>query len=171
MKKLCLFLFIVSTFSVYGQENKLLDTISQLEDGEAQMKYVLNLTISDIPEDGFSKLLKIKLNSELNSLSNLFASYILSGDLNLSKKELSVIEGRVVYFANWLVENQKYVTVKNSGGFASTTGVNLDTIANKKVLVLLMGGDCTIDEYDNRSEYIYQIFNKKIKSLLKSKGD
>jgi hypothetical protein len=85
---------------------------------------------------------------------------------NWSCLELSVLENRVLYFADWFVRNQRYVIVKSSGGVAPSTGVRSDSIANKRVAVLLMGGSCTITERDHRSDYIYTLFSNKVRNLL-----
>lgn len=170
MKKIFFILLIVLPISTYGQENQLFDSIVKKK-GIDQLEYVLNLKVSGIPDDGFSKLLKIKLNSELSSLHDLFTNYMFSSDLELSRKELSIIEQRVLYLAEWFVKSKKYVTVKNSGGYSPVIGIRLDTVANKKVLVLLMGGDCRVTEYDKRSDYIYNLFSRKVKRLLINSED
>jgi hypothetical protein len=166
VKKLCYILFFVLSFPVYGQENQLLNSLKDFDNGSDQMKYVLNLKIDSIPEDGFSKLLKIKLNSELNSLGDIFSYYASGKELNLSKKEQSILESRTLFFAKWFIENKKYVIAKSSGGVAPASGIGLDTIAGKKVAVILMGGDCTITERDERSDYIYNLFSNKVRDLL-----
>jgi hypothetical protein len=151
---------------MYSQENRLLDEIRQFDTSSSQLKYVLDLKIDSIPEDGFSKLLKIKLNSDLDNLGDIFAFYADGKDLELSRKEQSILESRVLYFATWFVKNKKYAIVKGSVGFAPSTGISLDTIAEKRVAVLLMGGDCTITERDRRSDYIYNLFSNKVRNLL-----
>jgi hypothetical protein len=166
MKKLMLVAFLLSSFLMQGQQNKLLQQINQFNDGIKQLKYVLDIKIDSIPEDVFSKLLKIKLNSDLDNLGDVFAFYTDGKELELSRKELSVLENRVLYFADWFVRNQRYVIVKSSGGVAPSTGVRSDSIANKRVAVLLMGGSCTITERDHRSDYIYTLFSNKVRNLL-----
>ena len=101
-------LFLFGTFLMQGQENKLLKQISQFNDGITQVKYIFNLKVDSIPEDGFSKLLKIKLNSNLDNLGDVFAFYADGKELELSRKELSVLEDRVRYFADWFVKNEPY---------------------------------------------------------------
>ena len=171
MKKLCYILLLVFSFSGYSQENQLYETLKNLDDNTSQLKYVLNLKIPDIPENGFSKLLKIKLNSELNSLGDVFAFFANGKELNLSQKEQSILTNRARYFATWFVKNKKYVTVKSSIGIAPISGIGIDTIAEKKVALLLMGGDCTVDEYEERRDYIYKVFSERVKSLLNKTTD
>jgi len=171
MKKILFLFFIFFSFFSYGQENKLLGQILNLKKGESQLEYILNIKNQDLPEDGFTKLMKIKLNSELNSLADLFSSYMISKDLELSSKEMSILKSRVLSLAEWFVKNEQYITVTSSGGIAPIIGVGSETIANKKVLVLKMGGDCTIDEYDERRNYIYEVFNTRVKSLLNRPTD
>ena len=131
-----------------------------------QLKYVLDLKVDSIPEDGFSKLLKIKLNSDLDNLGDVFAFYTDGKELELSKKEQTVLEERARHMASWFVKNQQYALVKSSGGYASVTGIDIDKIEDKKVVVLLMYGSCITTERDNRRDYIYKLFNNRVRSLL-----
>jgi hypothetical protein len=85
MKKLMLVAFLLSSFLMQGQQNKLLQQINQFNDGIKQLKYVLDIKIDSIPEDVFSKLLKIKLNSDLDNLGDVFAFYTDGKELELSR--------------------------------------------------------------------------------------
>jgi len=166
MKKLTFILFLFSSFLLQSQENKLLDKIRQLDTSKSQLKYILNLTIDSIPEDGFSKLLKIKLNSKLDNLGDVFAFYSDGSELELSRKEQSVLENRVLYFARWFVNNNRYAIVKHTDRGTPAIGVSLDTIAEKQVAVLVMGHDRKTTERDRRLDYIYDLFNSKVRNLL-----
>lgn len=166
MKKGIVILFFFGSLLMQSQENKLLQQFHQFNDDLAQLRYVLDLKIDSIPEDGFSKLLKIKLNSDLDNLGDVFAFYADGKELELSQKEQSVLENRVLFFANWFVKNERYAIVKSSGGIAPSIGIRVDTFSEKKVAVLLMGGDCTITERDKRSDYIYRLFSNKVRNLL-----
>ena len=166
MKKRALIFLLFFSFSIQAQENQLLHHVKKFDNGLDQLKYVLNVKVDSIPEDGFSKLLKIKLNSELNNLGDVFAFYSDGKALELTTKEQSVLENRVLYFAHWFVKNKKYAVVKNTKGVAPATGISLDTIAEKKVIVLLMGGDCLTTERDVRQDYIYSLFSNKVCNLL-----
>ncbi len=166
MKKLVFIAFLFCSFLMESQENKLLNRINQLGDGLLQLKYVLDIKVDSIPEDGFSKLLKIKLNSDLDNLGDVFAFYADGKELELSRKEQSILENRVTYFASWFVKNESYALVKSSGGIAPVTGINVDSISGKKVVVLLMGGSCTVTERDAREDYIYRLFSNKVRSFL-----
>ncbi len=166
MKKLIITFWILYSCLTYGQDNILLKELDQLKDGSSKLSYVLNLKIDSIPEDGFSKLLKIKLNSDLNTLGDVFAFYEDGKELELSKKEQSILENRVLFFAQEFVKNKRFAIVKSSGGYAPILGVKIDTIAKKEVAVLLMGGSCIKTERDDRRDHIYSIFSKKVRNLL-----
>ena len=45
-------------------------------------------------------------------------------------------------------------------------GVGIDTVAAKQVVIVHLGGDCTIDETDLKWEEITSIFNKRMELLL-----
>ena len=166
MKKLIFIFVLFLSFSMQSQENELLAGIKQFDDGIKQLKYVLDLKVDSIPEDGFSKLLKIKVNSELNTLGDIFVVYADGKELELSRKEQSILENRAKYFAEQFVKNNRYAIVKSSGGAGPITGVHVETISEKKVVVLLMGGDCTLTERDKRLDYIYDLFSTKVRTLL-----
>ena len=95
MKKLVFLFCLLLSFLSFGQDNTLINDLAPLKNSKSQIKYILNLNIDSIPEDGFSKLLKIKLNSELNNLGDLFAFYADGKDLELSKKEQFVLENNL----------------------------------------------------------------------------
>ncbi len=166
MKKLVFFLSVCLALTIHSQENKLLTQLHKYDDGIEQMKYVLNIPVDSIPEDGFSRLLKIKLNSDLNTLGDIFSFYADSDQFELSRKEQSILENRILYFAKWFFKNRQFAIVKSSGGYAPISGIRLDTIADKKVIVLLMGGDCLVSERDKRQDYIYELFSNKVRDLL-----
>ena len=170
MKKLTFMAFLFCSFLMYGQQNELLNRILELDKSRDQLKYVLDLKVDSIPEDGFSKLLKIKLNSDLDNLGDIFAFYVDGKELELSKKEQTILEERVRYMASWFVKSQQYALVKSSGGIAPVTGIDIDKIQDKKVVVLLMGGSCITTERDNRREHIYKLFNNKVRSQFLLSG-
>lgn len=149
---------------MHSQENKLLEPMNQFDGELSQLKYVLNLQIDSILEDGFSKLLKIKLNSDLNNLGDVFAFYADGKELELSRKEQSVLENRVLHFADWFVKNKYYVIIKNSEG--SKSGIGVEKIVEKTVITLLISGNDTATDRDKRSEYIYGLFSDKIRNLI-----
>lgn len=166
MRTLFLVISLFCSCLIQSQENRLLDEIQGLGDGSFQVKYVLNIKVDSIPENGFSKLLKIKLNSELNILGDLFAFYTDGEELKLSRKEQSILESRVLFCAHKFVQNKRYTIVKSSAGIAPIIGIDLDTIASKKVAVLHTGSDCIVTERDTRQEYIYELFSNEVRNLL-----
>lgn len=165
MKKLVFLFCLLLSFSSFGQDNSLIEEIESLKNSKAQIKYVLNLTVDSIPEDGFSKLLKIKLNSELNNLGDLFALYTDGKDLELSKKEQTVLENRVSFIAKWFVTNKKYALIEVSDKTTSPE-INIEKLSSKTVAVIRMGIDPTISERQDRTEYIYELFSSRVRSAM-----
>jgi len=165
MKKLVFLFCLLLSFLSFGQDNTLINDLAPLKNSKSQIKYILNLNIDSIPEDGFSKLLKIKLNSELNNLGDLFAFYADGKDLELSKKEQSVLESRVSFIANWFVTNKKYALIEVSDKTISVE-INIENISSNSVVVISMSKNPTISEREDRSEYIYELFSNQVRNSL-----
>ena len=164
MRKTIFILILLSLSSIISaQENKLLDELNEVKSAEEQVSYVLNLQVENLEKIA----LTIKLDSDLNTIASCIMPFVNSKTLKLTEKETADLKKRTEIIATELFNSDNFVLLKNSGGYAPVYGVGIENIADKKVVIVHLGGDCTIDEVDLKWEEITSVFNNKMESLLK----
>ena len=163
MRKTIFILILFSLSStISAQENKLLDELNEVKGADKQVSYVLNLQVENLEKITLTK----KLNSDLNTMASCIMPFVNSKTLKLTEEETADIKKRTEIIATEFFKSNNYVLLKNSGGYAPIYGIGIDTIAEKKVVIVHLGGDCTIDEADLKWEEITAVFNKKMEFLL-----
>lgn len=145
-----------------AQKNKLLDELIEVKGADEQISYVLNLPVKDLEKIALTK----KLDSDLNTISSCIIPFVDNKVSKLTEKETFDLKKRIEIIAIELFKSDNYVLLRNSGGYAPVYGVEIENIADKKVVIVHLGGDCTIDEVDLKWEEITSVFNNKMKSLL-----
>ncbi|WP_299256730.1 hypothetical protein [uncultured Aquimarina sp.] len=165
-KSLIPFLILICSFAVNAQENKLLAELNRIDDIDNQVFHIIKNPVSNIKDNDLTLGLKKKLKSELNTIYSCMDSYANSKELKLDENEISELKTRVKNISSEFYKSKKYTLVKTSGGIAPIYGVGMDTILNKKVAIVYLGGDCSMTEVDMKWDEITEIFNKKMKSLL-----
>ena len=150
------------TLSVYAQENKLLNELKSVKGVEDKVAYILDRSIENLEKIN----LMDQLDSELNTISSCLNTFVNSKDLGLNEKDLAKLKERMQQLATECFKSANYLLIKNSGGYAPIFGIGLDTIAQKKVIILYLGGDCILDETDMKTIEIITIFNEKMSALL-----
>lgn len=164
MRKTLFILMFLSLSSItFAQENKLLVELNEVKGAEEQVSYVLNLPVENLEEIALTK----KLDSDLNTIASCIMPFVNSKTLKRTEKETADLKKRTEIIATELFKSDNFVILKNSGGYAPVYGVGIENIADKKVVSVHLGGDCTIDEVDLKWEEITSVFNKKMDSLLK----
>ncbi len=163
MRKTIFILTLLSfTLTIHSQENKLLDKLNKVKGADEQVSYILNLPIKNLEKITLTK----KLDSDLNSIASCINPFVHSKELGLTEKETVDLKKRTKIIATELFKSDNYILLKNSGGDGPIYGVGIDTIAERKVVIIYLGGDCTIDETDLKWEEITSVFNKKMESLI-----
>lgn len=127
---------------------------------------LLHYSISNLPDDEIIIQLKEKLDSELNNVVSCALYFKYADALSLSEKNQSALIERMKLIADGFIKNGKYVFFERSGGYAPIVGIKGDSIANKKVLKVMLGGDCTVTKTDIKEREIYEIFNERIKESI-----
>ncbi len=141
--------------------------LNEINGVEGKVSFIMNLPVSNLENSDGITFLKKKLKSELNTISSCILPFVNSKELELTKKETIELKKRVENISTKLYESNRYTLLKTTDGIAPVYGVGMDTIANKKVAVVYLGGDCTIDETDLKWEKITTVFNTKMRVLLK----
>ncbi|WP_109438663.1 hypothetical protein [Aquimarina sp. AU119] len=165
-KTLITFLILFCSIVINAQENKLLTELNKIDAGDNQVFHIIKNPISNLEENDLIQNLKKKLKSELNTIYSCMDSYANSKELRLNKNETSELKRRIEHISSEFYKSKKYALVKTSGGIAPIYGVGMDTILNKKVAIVYLGGDCSMTEIDMKWDEITLIFNEKMKSLL-----
>lgn len=158
---------LIFTPTINGQENKILTELNNQKGAENQVSYIMKLPVSGLEDSSLIMGLKKKLKSDLNSIYSCIISFVNSKELELSKNEIGELKKRTENVASEFFKSNNYTLLKNSGGIAPIYGVGIDTIADKKVAIVYLGGDCSIDDIDLKWEEITLVFNKKMEALLK----
>lgn len=148
---------------ICAQENKLLDELNKVKGADEQVSYVLNLPVKGLEKITLTK----KLDSDLNTIASCIMPFVYRKKSKLTEKETVDLKKRIEIIATELFKSDNYVLLKNSGGYAPVFGVGMENIADKKVVIIHLGGDCTIDEADLKWEEITAVFNNKMESLVK----
>lgn len=155
--------FFLVCFISKGQENKLLEKLDSINGGDKQMEYILEIQ-AKLKETNEISILKDKLQSDFNTISSCIIPYVYNE--NLLKNEKKELEKQIRNIASFFYESNYYVLLKTSGGDGPMIGVDLKEIKNKKVVIVLLGGDCIIDDEDLLYEKIISFFNDKMNMLL-----
>ena len=166
MKKVIFLLILFISNYLTGQNQDIQQSLYVGELANLEINEILNSSINDITENETTEELKKKLNSELNTIASIVLFYKFSEVINLSIEELKELEKRIVYIANKFYEQKKYFLFEFSSGYASIVGVKEEFISGKAIKILMMGGDCLIDEVEKKQDLIYLIFNQRMKSLI-----
>lgn len=161
-------LILIYSLVVNAQENKLLIELSKIESGDHQVFHIIKNPISNLKNNDLIISLKKKLKSELNTIHSCVNSYGNIKELKLNEKEISELKRRIEQISSRFYELNKYTLIKTPNGIAPIYGVGIDTISNKKVIVVYLGGGCNVTEADKRRNEITAVFNEKMKSLLKN---
>jgi len=133
---------------------------------DIEINEILNFPIYDLQDNKTITELKRKLNSELNSIASVMVHYKFAKTLKLTSLEQTELETRMVVISDRFAKQNKYVLLKLSGGYAPTFGIKEELISGKKVMILLLGGDCIIDEMEIKQEKIYTLFNDEMKKNI-----
>lgn len=160
-----LFIFIFS-LSIKAQENKLLTELNKIEGVDNQVSHIMKFPISNLEDNNLIISLKKKLKSELNTIYSCVNSFVNSKELELTEKEIAELKKRTKNISYEFFKAKNYTILKNSGGIAPIYGVGIDTIAKRKVAVVYLGGDCSIDEIDLKWDEITSVFNTRMELLL-----
>jgi hypothetical protein len=68
----------------------------------------------------------------------------------------------MIEIADKFVELDKLVLIKLTGGYSPIFGIKEEIISNRKVMVLMLGGDCVTNEMERKQEKIYSLFNEQM---------
>lgn len=128
-----------------------------------EINELLNYPISNLTENEILNKVKKKTNSELKTLASLILNYKYANALNLEIEEQTRLEMRMVEMADRFYEQNKLFFLEYSGGYSPTFGIKDEKFENEKVMILLMGGTCMIDEIDYNAKRMYRIFNDRMK--------
>ena len=162
-KTIIVLLTLLISNSVWGQNRDVEVDFYNEERSNIEINEIINFPIFDLPENKKITELKTKLNSDLNTVASIMVHYKFARTLKLNSDEQAELEKRMIEIANKFAENNKYVFLKISGGYAPVFGIKEDIISDKKVLTLMLGADCTINDIEIKEEKIYKIFNDQMK--------
>ena len=130
----------------------------------SEIDSLMNRSFEGLPE---ANTLKNKFEFlNLNSIAGCKIIYMYAERLQVTEQEKKAIEKRIQHIAKMFYDEGTYLLIKQSGGYAPVFGIKPDTINNKEVMVLLMGGDCTVTKQDEREAVLYGLFNDTMKALL-----
>ena len=149
--------------SISGQNRDVEYDFYNEERSYIEINEIFNFPILNLSESKIITELKKKLNTELNTVASIMVHYKFARTLKLNSDEQTELENRMVEISNKFAENKKYVLFKISGGYAPVFGIKEDIVSDKKVLTLMLGGDCTIDDVEIKEKKIYKIFNDQMK--------
>tara|TARA_R110002096_G_scaffold63_1_gene190 strand:- start:883 stop:1392 length:510 start_codon:yes stop_codon:yes gene_type:complete len=162
-KTIILILVLVISNSISGQNRDVEYDFYNEERSYIEINEIFNFPILNLSESKIITELKKKLNTELNTVASIMVHYKFARTLKLNSDEQTELENRMVEISNKFAENKKYVLFKISGGYAPVFGIKEDIVSDKKVLTLMLGGDCTIDDVEIKEKKIYKIFNDQMK--------
>ena len=164
MKKAIILVFIILSSNLISAQNRDVEyDFYNEERSNIEINEIFNFPIFDLTENRLIKDLKARFNSELNTVSSIMVHYKFARTLKLNTAEQEALEKRMVEISNKFAQKNKYVLFKISGGYAPVFGIKEEMISDKKVLILLLGGDCTIEDVEIKEEKIYKIFNDQMK--------
>lgn len=170
MKKIYFILFLFSiTYISTAQENKLLKEIDTIASTSGRMNFILQFPFSDLENNDTIEVLRKKSNLDLNSLLPCMLLYMGSTNMKLSFKEKEELKKRVIEIAEHYYNTKRYVILEDTSGIAPISGLKIDIIAKKNVVILLSGGGCVVTDETKLMDEITAIFNTKMKALLNKK--
>ncbi|MDO5971276.1 hypothetical protein Q4Q35_15820 [Flavivirga aquimarina] len=165
-KTLFTLILLILSLATKAQENKLISELNKQKGADNQVSFIMKLPILSLEDNSTIISLKKKLKSDLNDIYSCVNSFVNSKELKLNEKEIRELKKRTKNIASEFYKSNNYTLLKTSGGIAPVYGVGIDTIANKKVAVVHLGGDCSIDEIDLKWDEITSVFNSKMEALL-----
>ncbi|MCG2432221.1 hypothetical protein [Aequorivita xiaoshiensis] len=131
-----------------------------------EINELLNYPISNLTENEILLKLKKKTNSELNTLASILLNYKFAETLDLKIEEQTMLQMRMTEMADKFYEKNKFIFLEYSGGYSPTFGIKDEIYNDKKVMILLMGGTCIIDEIAWNEKRLYSIFNERMKKNI-----
>ncbi len=157
-------LLILSTSSIYAQKENMQLLNFTLDRRDLKVNEVLYYSITNINSSEILNRLSIRSKIEFTTLASILLAFEHAETLKLSNDEKGVLIKRLEDFAVALFQQNKYYLFEFSSGIITPYGVKEKIIANKKVIIVMLGGNCIVDDWDYR--YILQVFNDKMKMLL-----
>ena len=164
MKHLLIISFLIS-FSTYSQ-NGFEENLYESERAANDVNQLFSFPIANLHESEEILNLKIKLKSEINTVSDCDVFYKYSEVLKLNEAETKILKNRMEQIAQAFCDLKKYTYFQYSGGYSPIFGVKEDTVNNKIVSTVMLGGSCVIEESDKRSREILDLFNSKMKDCV-----
>lgn len=153
------------TFS-FSQEKKTINEIIKESDSlNLIRKSIINKKIDSINIAFRNTDLRVKLNSELNSIIDIRNNYAKSKELSLKKHEIEELEERMIYIAKSFYRNKTYILFSFSTGIVSLSVVK-EKIINDKKVTLVNYHSGTISEKSQRKEAILILFNVVMEELI-----
>ena len=163
MKKIVFLIFtLLISYSVLAQNRDIESDYYAEELTDIEINEILNFPISNLSENKSTTELRKKLNSDLNTVASVMVHYKFSKTLKLTSEEQSELEKRMIEIADKFVELNKFVLFKLTGGYSPVFGIKEEIISDKKVLILMLGGDCVTNEMEIKQEKIYKLFNDQM---------
>ena len=163
MKKIVFLIFtLLISYSVLAQNRDIESDYYAEELSDIEINEILNFPISNLSENKSTTELRKKLNSDLNTVASVMVHYKFSKTLKLTSEEQSELEKRMIEIADKFVELNKFVLFKLTGGYSPVFGIKEEIISDKKVLILMLGGDCVTNEMEIKQEKIYKLFNDQM---------
>ena len=168
MKKIVTTILFLLPLNAISQ-NHVEESYYQSERAENDVNQLLNYPISNLSESENISNLKKKLKSEINTVSDCDVFYKFSKILKLDEEEIGILKNRIEEIAQGFCSLKKYTYFQYTGGYSSTFGVKDETINNKIVSTVMLGGSCVIEESDKKSREILGLFNSKMESCIANK--
>ncbi|NRD21171.1 hypothetical protein HNV08_14020 [Winogradskyella eckloniae] len=145
----------VNAEEIFNKENKDLELINE----------VLSHKIDSINQFITNSELRIKLNSELNTIASIKRVYSAGLDL-ITENNTKELEKRIEFIARYFFSKEKYYLFNFSRGLGSRYGVEHDFKYDKPIIFLTISSGCIITNIHKREEQILGIFNRKMNELL-----
>jgi hypothetical protein len=165
-KKIFLILILLISNSIPGQSRDVEYDYYAYELSEIEINEILNYPITDLNNVEAIMGLRRKLNSDLNTIASITVNYKFAKTLKLTSDEQTELEKLMIEIADKFAAHKKYVLIKLTGGYSPVFGIKEETLSNKKILTLMLGGDCVTDEMEIKQEKIYELFNEQMKKNI-----
>lgn len=162
-KTIILILALAISNSISSQNRDVEYDFYNEERSNIEINEIFNFPILNLSENKTITELKKKLKTELNTVASIMVHYKFARTLKLNSNEQTELENRMVEISNKFAENNKYILFKISGGYTPVFGIKEGIVFDKKVLTLMLAGDCTIDDVEIKEKRIYKIFNDQMK--------
>ncbi|NRD23846.1 hypothetical protein HNV10_11370 [Winogradskyella litoriviva] len=163
--KVYILLFLAFGYS-YSQDDVSLEEIFNKENKDLELiNEVLSQKIDSINHFITNTDLRIKLNSELNTIASINRVYSAGHDL-ITEKNIKELEKRIEFIASYFFRKEKYYLFNFSRGLGSRYGVKNDFKYDKPIIFLTISSGCIITNIHRREEHILGIFNSKMNELL-----